>query len=78
MITYDDILKSNDVQLYADELICAVSTEDNTPYCFSKRGLPCGSREIATFLRNRNFSDAEGNAISGSEAMDIIEKWKAR
>ncbi len=78
MITYDEILRSKNIQLYNDELMCVVSTEDDTPYWFSKRGLPWGSRENATFLRHRNFSESDAKAISGTEAMDIIEKWKAR
>lgn len=78
MITYDDILKSNNIHLYADELMCVVSTEDNTPYWFSNRGLPWGSRENATFLRHRHFYESDGKAISGTEAMEIIERWKSR
>lgn len=78
MITYNDILKSNNIYLYADELMCVVSSEDDTPYWFSKRGLPWGSRENASFLRHRNFSDSDGTPISSTEAIEIIEKWKTR
>ena len=48
---------------------------DMVLYWFSKRGLPWGTRENITFLRNRNYDPADGIQISSESAVKIIEGW---
>ena len=75
MLTNDAIRTATEIRLYSDDLLSVLSDEDHETYWFSKRGLPWGTRENITFLRNRNYDPADGIQISSESAVKIIEGW---
>lgn len=76
MLTNDAIRTSPDIRLFSDELISVKSLDDNETYWFSKRGLPWGTRENSSFLRNRNYALSDGVQISSDTAEQIIAGWE--
>ena len=76
MLTNDAIRTSPDIRLYSDELISVKSLDDNETYWFSNRGLPWGTRENSSFLRNRNYALSDGVQISSDAAEQIIAGWE--
>lgn len=76
MLTNDAIRTSPDIRLYSDELISVKSLDDNETYWFSNRGLPWGTRENSSFLRNRNYALSDGVQISSDTAEQIIAGWE--
>ena len=76
MLANDAIRTAIEIRLYSDDLLAVLSDEDRETYWFSKRGLPWGTRENSTFLRNQNCDPADGIQISSESAAQIIEAWK--
>lgn len=76
MLTNDAIHTATEIRLYSDDLLSVLSDEDHETYWFSKRGLPWGTRENSTFLRNRNYDPADGIQIGNESAVKIIDGWR--